>query len=137
MDYKEYKFNLLKEGRIFIRDEFKKKGKEYEIVNLGKKHFFALAASIDLQSVAPLVSPKFSVRIEKFLIPLFNEIVEILFTDKTLTSELKVDLSKKNYNDIIKGLDFVSVITGLREKGHSVEELRTLLRKVKFSKYKA
>ncbi len=136
MEYKNYQYNLLREGSIFIKDEFKKKGKEYGTVKLGKKQIYALSESIDLQSVAPLVSPKFSERIEKFLLPRFNEINEILFTIKTLPSELNVEISKENCKNIIKGLTLGSVIIGLREKGFSVDELRTLLGKIKFSKYK-
>lgn len=136
MDFKEYEYNIVKDGIIFIKDEFKKKGKEYGIVNLDRNQIFALAESIDLQSVAPLVSPKFSERIEKFLLPRFNEINEILYTDKTLPSKINVEMSKENYNDIIKGLDFGNVFTVLREKGYSVEELRNSLKKIKFSKHK-
>lgn len=136
MDFKEYVYNIIKDGFIFIKDEFKKKGKEYGIVNLDRNQIFALAESIDLQSVAPLVSPKFSERIEKFLLPRFNEINEILYTDKTLPPKINVEMSKENYNDIIKGLNFGNVFTVLREKGYSVEELRNSLRKIKFSKHK-
>ncbi|MFW9822861.1 MAG: hypothetical protein ACFFE4_08005 [Candidatus Thorarchaeota archaeon] len=136
MDFKEYEYNIVKDGIIFIKDEFKKKGKEYGIVNLDRNQIFALAESIDLQSVTPLVSPKFSERIEKFLLPRFNEINEILYTDKTLPSKINVEMSKENYNDIIKGLDFGNVFTVLREKGYFVEELRNSLRKINFSKHK-
>ncbi|MFX1456390.1 MAG: hypothetical protein ACFFDB_13530 [Promethearchaeota archaeon] len=136
MDFKDYVYNIVKDGIIFIKDEFKKKGKEYGIVSLDRNQIFALAESIDLQSVAPLVSPKFSERIEKFLLPRFNEINEILYTDKTLPSKINVEMSRENYNDIIKGLNFGNVFTVLREKGYSVEELRSSLRKIKFSKHK-
>ncbi|MFW9824144.1 MAG: hypothetical protein ACFFE4_14465 [Candidatus Thorarchaeota archaeon] len=136
MGFDGYKYNILKDDIIFIEDEFKKKGKEYGIVGLDKNQIFALAESIDLQSVAPLVSPKFSERIEKFLLPRFNEINEILYTNKVLSSKIKVEISKENYNDIIKGLSFGNVITSLREKGYSVEDLRISLGKIKFFKHK-
>ncbi|MFX1592815.1 MAG: hypothetical protein ACFFCL_08995, partial [Promethearchaeota archaeon] len=114
---------------------YKKKGKEYGIVTLNVNQINALAEAIDLQSVSPLLSPKFSQRIETFLLPRFDEIIRILYTLKPLPNELGIEISKENLNDILKGLKSGNVITGLKDKSYSVEELNALLKKAKFEKY--
>jgi hypothetical protein len=134
LDGSEFKFCLLDNNVIYIRSNFKKKGKEYGIITLNVKQINALAECIDLQSVAPLLTPKFSQRLEKFLLPRFDEIIRILYSIKPPPNELGIEISKENLNDILKGLKFANVITGLKNKGHSVEELTLLLKKVKFEK---
>ncbi|MFX1302179.1 MAG: hypothetical protein ACFE9X_02355 [Promethearchaeota archaeon] len=136
MNWNEFKYCFLENNIFYIKNNFKKKGKEYGIVKLNVKNINAFAESIDLQSVAPLVSPKFSQRIETFLLPRFDEITRIIYAIKPPPDELGIELSKENLNDILKGLTFPSVITGLKERGYSVEELNTSLKKVKFQKLK-
>jgi hypothetical protein len=82
MNGNEYQYSLLEDNVITIREKFKKKGKEYGIALLKIKQINALAETIDLQSVAPLVSPKFNFRIETFLIPRFDEISRIVYSIK-------------------------------------------------------
>lgn len=103
---------------------------------MNKKHINALAESIVSQSVAPLFSLKFSERVEKFLLPGFNELNDILFARKTLPCELRIEISKENHNDIMKDLAFCSFMTGLRETGYSVEELKMALGNIKYLKHK-
>jgi len=119
---------------IYIKEDFKKKGKEYGIVKLNKKQINALAECIDLQSVAALVSPRFSQRIEHFLLPRIDEISRIVYELKPFPDELGIEISKENYTDILKGLNLGSVIRGLRDRGYSVEELNIALKKIKFYK---
>ncbi|MHA2394187.1 MAG: hypothetical protein ACXAEX_19810 [Promethearchaeota archaeon] len=56
MDNEEYKYNYIEKDVIFIKNELKQKGKEYGTVKLKKNSIYALIDSIDLLSVAPLVS---------------------------------------------------------------------------------
>jgi hypothetical protein len=133
---KEYNYSLLEENIIKIKEKFKKKGKEYGIVILNIKQINALAETIDLQSVAPLVSPKFNFRIETFLIPRFDEISRIVYSIKPLPDEIGIEISKENAHDLIKALELGTTITKLKERGYSVEELNTLLKKIKFFKYR-
>jgi len=134
MSENDNKYNKLENNVFYIKENFKKKGKEYGIVKLNKKHFDALAECIDLQSVAPLVSPRFSQRIEHFLIPRIDEISRILYMLKPFPDELGIEMSKENCNDILKGLKLGSVSSGLKNRGYSVEELNTALKKIKFYK---
>ena len=136
MNGNEYKYSFIENNIIYIKNDLKKKGKEYGIATLTIKHINSLAECIDLQSVAPLVSPKFSHRIESFLLPRFDETIRLLYTLKPLPEQFGVEISKENLNDILKGLTYGSVITGLKDRGYSVEELNIALKKVKFSKYK-
>ncbi len=136
MNGKDYKYNKLENDIIYIKENFKKKGNEYGIVKLNKKQINALAESIDLQSVSPLVSPKFSQRIEKFLLPRIEEINGIIYSLKPFPDEMGIEMSKENHNDILKGLTFGNVITRLKEKNYSIEDLRAAITKIKFYKYK-
>ncbi|MFW9826693.1 MAG: hypothetical protein ACFFEY_03625 [Candidatus Thorarchaeota archaeon] len=136
MNKNEYTYNIIQENKIYINNEFKKKGKEYGIITLNKKQIDALAESIDLMSVSPMLSPKFSVRIERFLIPRFNELTGIIYSEKSLPPEIGIELSKENNEDIIKGFEAINVQVGLKEKGYSLEELKNMLKKVKYTKFK-
>ncbi|MFX1377715.1 MAG: hypothetical protein ACFFA4_01355 [Promethearchaeota archaeon] len=136
MDGNEYEYAIFENNVIFIKNNFKKKGKEYGIVTLSIKQINALAECIDLQSVAPMVSPKFSYRIETFLLPRFEEITRIIYTLKPQPLELGIEISKENLNDILKGLNFGTVMKGLKDRGYSIEDLNTALKKVKLNKYK-
>ncbi|MFX1389948.1 MAG: hypothetical protein ACFE9Z_07805 [Promethearchaeota archaeon] len=114
----------------------KKKSKDYGIVSLTKIQINALAESVDLLSVSPLISPKFSQRIEIFLLPRFNELTGIIYTDKSLPSEIGIEISKENNEDIIKGFESINVQVGLKKKGYSIEELKNKLKKIKYIKNK-
>jgi len=136
MNGNEFKYGFLENNVIYIKNDFKKKGKEYGIVILTIKQINALAECLDLQSVSPLLSPKFSQRIESFLLPRIDEIIRFIYAMKPLPEEFGIEISKENTNDILKGLTFSSVITELKDRGYSVEELNKSLKKVKFEKYK-
>jgi len=136
MNGKDYKYNKLENDVIYIKENFKKKGKEYGIVKLNKKQINVLAESIDLQSVSPLVSPKFSMRIEEFLLPRIDEINGMIYTLKPFPDEMGIEMSKENHTDILKGLTFSNVITRLKERNYSVEDLKAALTKITFYKYK-
>ncbi|MFX0059743.1 MAG: hypothetical protein ACFE85_08395 [Candidatus Hodarchaeota archaeon] len=135
MSVKELKYNIFREKIFYIKDEFKKKGNEFGILNLNKKQINSLTEAIDLMSVAP-VSSKFSERIEKFLFPRFEEINEMLYKEKALPNDLGIEISKENHKDIIPALAFQNVKVGLRDRGYSIEELNAGFRKVKFFKFK-
>jgi len=130
----EYKYCIIKDNIIYIKSDFKQKKKEYGIVTLNKKLIDTLQESIDLLSRSPLISPKFSERIETFLLPRFAEIIEILYTMKTLPPEIGIEITRENLKDINKGLTSGSVITKLDEKGYSANELKETLKEVKFAK---
>ncbi|MFX0023880.1 MAG: hypothetical protein ACFE9S_16255 [Candidatus Hermodarchaeota archaeon] len=136
MNGNEYKYSFLEDNIIKIKPKFKKKGKEYGIATLNIKQINALAETIDLQSVAPLVSPKFNFRIETFLIPRFDDINRIAYSIKPIPDEINIEISKENVHDLLKALELGTTITKLKERGYSVEELNTALKKIKFLKYK-
>ncbi len=136
MDENGNTYNKLENNVIYIKENFKKKGKEYCIVKLNKRQFDALAESINLQSVSPSLSPKFSQRIEKFLLPRIEEVNRILYDLKPFPDELGIEISKENYTDILEGLTFGNVTSGLKDKNYSAEELNKTLKKIKFYKYK-
>ena len=136
MNGNEYKFSILEDNNIKIKEKFKTKGKEYGIVRLRIKQINALAETLDLQSVAPLTSPKFNYRIETFLLPRFDEIIRIIYSLKPVPDEIGIEISKENVNDLLKSLTLGTTIIKLKEKGYSVEELNKALKNINFYKYK-
>jgi len=135
MSAKEFSYNVLRDNVFYLKDEYKKKGKEYGILNLNKKQINSLTEAIDLMSVAP-VSPKFSEKVERFLFPRFNEINAILYKEKTLPDILGIELSKENHKDIVQALKYQNVVVGLEDRGYSVDQLSAALKDVKFLKTK-
>ncbi|MFW9772441.1 MAG: hypothetical protein ACFFFB_09900 [Candidatus Heimdallarchaeota archaeon] len=136
MDGKEYQFNQIKEDIIVLKEEYKKKGKEYGIVKMAKKQISAFVEAIDLISVSPSISSKFSEKVEKFIFPRFMELNNITYSEKTLPSEVSIELSKENQKNLINALEYSSVIVGLEERGYSIKELREVLKKISFFKEK-
>lgn len=133
---KEYQFNQVKEDIIFLKEEFKKKGKEYGIAKLTKKQISAFVESIDLISVSPSISSKFSEKVEKFIFPRFMELNNIIYSEKALPSEVGVEFSKENQKDLLDALEFSNVIVGLEERGYSIKELKEVLKQISFFKKK-
>ncbi|MFX1328734.1 MAG: hypothetical protein ACFE91_11455 [Promethearchaeota archaeon] len=134
MSEEGYTYCLLKNNIIYIKSDFKEKKKEYGIVMLSTELIDILQEIIQLLSRDSLLSPKSSARIEKFLIPRFDEIMGIIYTNKTLPPEIGIEISKESLKDIIKGIDFAGVISKLDDRGISSDELKKILEKVKFSK---
>jgi len=133
---REYKYNILKDNTFYVKDEYKKKGKEYGIAKLSKNQINILTESIDLISVAPLVSVKFSKRIEEFLNPRFQELTGALYENKTLPDIIGIEFSKNNLKDLLNGLKFPNVAITIKNKNFPIGELNTKLTDIKFTKFK-
>lgn len=133
---REYLYNLLKEDTFYVKEAFKEKGKEYGIAKLEINYIHILTETIDLMSVAPSISVKFSTRIEEYLSPRFQEISSIIYEIKTLPNIMGVELSKENHKDILKGLDFSNVASVIKKKNYAIQDMISKFSKVKFSKFK-
>ena len=131
----DYMYSTIEGDTIYIKQALRKKGKEYGIIKLNKKQIQALTESIDLMSANP-ISPKFSDIIEKFLFPRFNEIIEILYTEKSLPDIVGIEISKENRKEILYGLELAGVMTGLEDRGYNRKELLEALKKAQFIKSK-
>lgn len=136
MEGKEYEFNQIKGDNIVIKNNYKKKGKEYGIAKLTRKHISAFVEALDLISVSPSISSKFSEKLEKFIVPRFMELNNIIYSEKSLPSEISIEFSKENQKDLINSLEFSNVMIGLEERGYSTKELREALKKISFYKEK-
>ena len=134
MDKNEFEYNSLKGDTFFIKDEYKEKRKEYGIIRVSKNQIVALAESIDLMSVAPSISPKFSKRIEKFILPRFMELNYIIYDKDFLLQDIGIEISKENQKDMIEALDYPNVIITLESKGYSIKELKNILKNIKMHK---
>ena len=133
---KEYEYNVLEDEVLLIKKEYKEKGKEYGIVKLNKRFIQILTECIDLMSVSPSISVKFSKRIEEFINPRFQELSGIMYEEKSLPETIGVEFSKENQREILNGLLFTNVSTTMKNKKYPVEEITSQLENVKFYKYK-
>lgn len=131
-----YEYNIVENKIIYIKEEYKKKGKEYGFMELNKNLSSFLVEAIDIMSVSSNISPKFSEKVEKYLMPRFSEVNEIIFGEKELTTQFRVEISRENQKDILNALVLPTVITGLEKRGNLLKELNNILKNVTFSKYK-
>ncbi|MFX1489868.1 MAG: hypothetical protein ACFFBI_12010 [Promethearchaeota archaeon] len=136
MSSNQFEYNMLKENTLYIADRFRQKKTEYGIVELEKSLLTALIKALDLMSRSPGISPKFSLKIEKFLMPRFEEITSILYQFKDLPSTLGIELSKESHKEIISTLKLPKVSSSLEDSGFSVENLTNSLKHIKFHKEK-
>lgn len=133
---REYKYNTLKDNTFYVKDEYKKKGKEFGIAKLNKNQINILTESINLISCAPLLTVKFSKRIEEFLSPRFQELTGALYENKTLTDIIGIEFSKDDHKDLLDGLKYPNVITTLKSKKYPLDDLIAKLTDIKFTKFK-
>ena len=136
MSNKKYEYNTLEGNTFTINEGVKEKKKDYGYIKLQKNQVNSLVDSINLMSSSPNISPKFSAKIETYLIPRFNEILGIISINKTLPDELIIEMSKENQKEIIKGLGLSTVIASLTLKKIKIEDLLNNLKNMKMEKFK-
>ncbi|MFW9875613.1 MAG: hypothetical protein ACFFG0_21125 [Candidatus Thorarchaeota archaeon] len=134
MSSNQFEYNVLKENTLYVADRFRQKKTEYGIVELEKTLLTALIKALDLMSRSPSISPKFSLKIEKFLMPRFEEITAVLYQYKDLPSTLGIELSKESHKEIISSLKKPNVVSSLEDSGFSAENLIDSLKHIKFHK---
>lgn len=133
----EFEYNEFKDNIIYVKKRNKKKGSEYGVVTLSKDQVELLLQSIELMTSSPDIKPNFSQRIEVYLHPRFTEITEMIYSNKSLENEVKIEMDKNNQKELIKSFDLTSVVGLLQNKIHELEELKKILKNMVFTKYKA
>lgn len=133
MSPKEYEYNELENMVIKVKSKYRK-GKEYGIIILSKADVLNLLAVIDLISSAAETNPKFSEKIESYLHPRFEEIMAIVSTNKDLSDNVNIEISRDNLKDLIKGFEFTSVITQMKVNKISYDTILKNLKDLKLIK---
>ena len=133
MSPKEYEYNELENMVIKVKSKYRK-GKEYGIIILSKADVLNLLTVIDLISSAAEANPKFSEKIESYLHPRFEEIIAIVSTNKDLSDNINIEISKDNLKDLIKGFEFTSVITQMKVNKISYDTILKNLKDLKLIK---
>ena len=136
MSDSELEFNEFKDEIIYVKRTKKKKGNEYGILTLNKHQVELLLQSIELMTSSPEIKPKFSQEIEVYLHPRFTEITGIIYSNKSLENEVKIEMDKINQKELIKAFELTTVIGLLKDKSHELEEIKKVLKNMEFVKYK-
>jgi len=132
---RKYDYNILDGDMIRIKEGIKEKKKDYGFITLPKNQISILVDSINLMSSSPNISSKFSQKIESYLIPRFNEILGIISMNKDIPDQIKIEMSKENQKEMIKGLGLTTVIAHLKSKRSSYEGLINSLKDIKMIKF--
>ena len=122
MSPKEYEYNELENMVIKVKSKYRK-GKEYGIIILSKADVLNLLAVIDLISSAAETNPKFS-----------EKIMAIVSTNKDLSDNVNIEISRDNLKDLIKGFEFSSVIAQIRNNNIKRDTILKSLKDLKLIK---
>jgi len=132
MTPKNLKYNYY-EGDIFFIDKNQKiEGFLYAVARMNKQQIIGIVECVDLTVAAYPIPRNLRERLENILLPRLYEIKDVLETDKSLSDNLGIELSKLNQEDILYGLDSTSIQKLLRERGHNPGELRSMVSNIKF-----
>jgi len=132
MTPKNLKYNYY-EGDIFFIDKNQKiEGFLYAVARMNKQQIIGIVECVDLTVAAYPIPRNLRERLENILLPRLYEIKDVLETDKSLSDNLGIELSKLNQEDILYGLDSTSIQKFLRERGHNPGELRSMVSNIKF-----
>ena len=134
MNNENYEYNYFENDTFWVKEEYKKKGKEYGFVELDENLITILVESIDLMSVSPNISTKFSEKVEKFILPRYTEINDIVYAEKSMPTTIKVEMSKENQKELLNALEFPNVKIALKKEANMLKELSNRLKKVDFYK---
>ncbi|NHJ20219.1 MAG: hypothetical protein EAX91_04685 [Candidatus Lokiarchaeota archaeon] len=131
----DYEYNDLEGAVLKVKLNLKKKGNEYGILNISTSQIKKLAEIINLMTSSPQTKPEFSQKIEKYLSPRFNEILGIIYVNKTLPDQIGIEFSKENQKEILKGFGFASVLEKLKDKKVEYEEIFQNMKNMKMAKF--
>jgi len=129
----ELKFNDLKDNRFLVKEGIKKKGKSYGVLNLSKQQINEFMEVINLISSSGDVSPKFSQKLQSYLLPRFTEIYETCYTNKSLPEELSIEISKENVKEIMVAIKTPSRYGTLGKD--TLSGLANILNNIKWHKF--
>ncbi|MFX0047373.1 MAG: hypothetical protein ACFE8G_04310 [Candidatus Hermodarchaeota archaeon] len=125
-------FNDLKNNIFLVKEGIKKKGKDYGVLKLSKKEVNDLMEAINLISSSGDISPKFSQKLQSYLLPRYTEIYETCYTNKSLPDELSIEFSKENVKEIMVAIKTPSSYGTLGED--ALKNLAKLLNNIKWQK---
>ena len=135
MSLKNLKYNYYEGDIFYIRKDQKIEGMLYAQARMVKQQLKGIVECVDLTTAAYPIPRNLRERLENILLPRFYEIKDVLDTDKSLPDNLGIELSKLNQEDILYGLESISIKKLLKKRGFKAEVLELLLKKIKFKKY--
>jgi hypothetical protein len=127
---RELRFNDLKDNTFLIKEEFKKKGKHYGVLILSKKVIDEFMEVINLLSSSGEISPKFSQKLQSYLLPRFTEIFKTYHTNKSLPEDLGIEFSKEDVKEIMVAIKTPSRYGTLGKE--TLENLVKILKSIKW-----
>jgi len=133
MSLKNLQYNSHEGDIFFIKKHQKIEGMLYAVARMNKQQLKGIVECVDLTVAAYPIPQNLRGRLENILLPRLYEINDTLDSEKSLSDNLGIELSKLNQEDILYGLDSTSIQKLLRERGHKPEELRGLVSIINFS----
>lgn len=135
MDREKLYFNDYREGTFFIRDEYKISGMTYGFINLGKKEINGFTECMDLLKSAYPIPQDLRERVENRLLPRFYEIQDYITSLSSVQEDMKIEISKINYEDILYGLESSAICKLLEQKGFKSSILKDKVCDINFNTY--
>ena len=132
MSPKNLKYNYYEGDIFFINKDQKIEGMRYAVARMNKQQLKGIVECVDLTVAAYPIPRNLRERLENILLPRLYEIKDVLDTDKSLPNNLGIELSKLNQEDILYGLDSMSIQKLLIERGYEPEDLKNILSTIQF-----
>ncbi|MHA1490854.1 MAG: hypothetical protein ACTSRI_14565 [Promethearchaeota archaeon] len=118
-----------------MKENDKIKGMRYGILELNKLQLKGIFENIELCIAAFPIPRNLRERLENKISPRFREINDIIKSNKEIPEDFYIEISALNQEDLLYGLESLSLNLLLKERGFRPEELKCLIVRIKFTRF--
>lgn len=135
MDISKLKCNKYESNTFFMKENDKIKGMRYGILELNKLQLKGIFENIELCIAAFPIPRNLRERLENKISPRFREINDIIKSNKEIPEDFYIEISALNQEDLLYGLESLSINLLLKKRGFRPEELKSLIVRIKFTRF--
>ncbi len=135
MDIIKLKRNKYESNTFFMKEKDKIKGMRYGILELNKLQLKGIFENIELCIAAFPIPRNLRERLENNISPRFREINDNIKFNKEIPEDFYIEISALNQEDLLYGLESLSINLLLKERGFRPEELKSLIVRIKFTRF--
>lgn len=135
MDIIKLKRNKYESNTFFMKEKDKIKGMRYGILELNKLQLKGIFENIELCIAAFPIPRNLRERLENNISPRFREINDNIKFNKEIPEDFYIEISALNQEDLLYGLESLSINLLLKERGFRPEELKSLIFRIKFTRF--